>query len=147
MWGGVMLRAMNVRKSNARAVQIKPNPTQPIAEYREMFFHANFPFQFTCGSARVRLYATLGPSQSQTPVSSICPRLSRGCKCAITLFDMTVETRDYIFENFLERLQLFQICQHMLKISLGWRRGFYEQQLIRHGNKIRKMIETWPASP
>ncbi len=60
---------------------------------------------------------------------------------------MTVENRDYIFENFLERLQLFQVCQNMLKITLGWRRDFYEQQLRRHENKIRKMIETWPAIP
>jgi hypothetical protein len=60
----------------------------------------------------------------------------------LTFLDMTVENRDYIFENSLERLQLFQICQNMLKITLGWRRDFYEQQLRKHGTKIRKMIET-----
>jgi hypothetical protein len=31
-----------------------------------------------------------------------------------------------MFEDLLERLQLFQICQNMLKTTLGWRRGFYE---------------------
>jgi hypothetical protein len=61
------------------------------------------------------------------------------------LLDMTVDNRDYIFETFLECLQLFQICQNMLKITVGWRRDFYAQQLGKNGNKIRKMIETWPV--
>ena len=60
---------------------------------------------------------------------------------------MTIENRDYIFENFLERLQLFQICQNMLKTALGWRRGFYEEQLRKTVNKIRKTIEAWPVNP
>jgi hypothetical protein len=82
---------------------------------------------------------------SSATAQPIWPGLSPGSECAITLFNMTVENRDYIFESFLECLQLFQICQNMLKITLGWRRDFYAQQLGKNGNKIRKMIETWPV--
>ena len=34
----------------------------------------------------------------------------------------------------------------MLKITLGWRRDFYEEQLRKNINKIKKMIETWPIN-
>ena len=47
---------------------------------------------------------------------------------------MNSENRDYKFENFLERLQLFQVCQNMLKITLGWRRDFYAEQLRKNIN-------------
>jgi hypothetical protein len=60
---------------------------------------------------------------------------------------MTAENRDYIFEDFLERLQLFQVCQNMLKTALGWRRDFYLEQRRKAANKITKMIETWPVKP
>jgi hypothetical protein len=59
---------------------------------------------------------------------------------------MNSENRDYEFENFLEQLQLFQICQNMLQVTLGWRRDFYEEQLRKNINKIKKMIETWPVN-
>jgi hypothetical protein len=45
-------------------------------------------------------------------------------------------------ENLLERLQLFQICQNMLQVTLGWRRDFYEEQLRKNNSKIKKMIDT-----
>lgn len=67
--------------------------------------------------------------------------------CAITRLDMTAENRDYIFEDLLERLELFKICQDMLKTTLGWRRDFYEGQLKKSRNKIRKIIEGWPINP
>lgn len=60
---------------------------------------------------------------------------------------MNAENRDYAFEDLLERLQLFQICQNMLKTTLGWRRGFYAQQLRKTTDKIRKVIESWPVNP
>jgi hypothetical protein len=77
-----------------------------------------------------------------------CPLvLKSGTNCAITRFAMAAENQDYIFEILLERLQLFQLCQSMLKTAQGWRRDFYQQQLRKTVNKIRKMIEAWPVKP
>ena len=60
---------------------------------------------------------------------------------------MASENQDYIFEGLLERLQLFQICENLMKTTLGWRRDFYEQQLRKTANKIKKTIEGWPVNP
>jgi hypothetical protein len=63
--------------------------------------------------------------------------------CAITLFDMTTENQDYIFERLLGGLQTVQICENMLETTLGWRRDFYEEQLRKTKSKIQKTIEIW----
>ena len=62
MWGGIMFRAVNIRKSNARTVLITPNQ-YPMAE--SCFYILISLVRVFGGPARVRQYATLGQSGSQ----------------------------------------------------------------------------------
>jgi len=55
---------------------------------------------------------------------------------------MTREDRkEYLFEKVLGGLQLIQICEGMIKVNLGWRRVFYEEQLEKHRKKTDKSIQ------
>jgi hypothetical protein len=96
---------LKARVSTVTAGNVKVVARQPTCKCTISYGAANWarrtrkPDDLMCG---------LSPARAQP----ICPNLSRGGKCAITRFD---ENRDYILDHFLERLQLFKVCQNMLK--------------------------------